>query len=306
MAQLLSPGGHGSIDFESTTPEGVAPRLWPVEKLILSYVVLTGFLILAFYSRVPGARWWLALHLAELLLVYVVATLPSGAVTLTFRHWYAWLYIGASYKEMSILIPAIRGMDMDRALAQVDFSFWRVHPTVWMERLQSPWVTEFLQIAYTAFVPAVFLVGALLWKQYRRREFRYYMFLITLGFLASFIGYFLVPARGPRYVLSALQHVPLAGLWSFPALRDTLDRFEATHYDCFPSGHVELTMLACWASRRISAGLFFGYCGYTFVVILATVYLRYHYTVDLLAGALLAVTLVLATPYLYGASGGGH
>ena len=72
------------------------------------------------------------------------------------------------------------------------------------------------------------------------------------------------------------------------ACNRTLDRLESAHYDCFPSGHTELTLLALWGSRMVSKRLFRIYFLYTPLIIFATVYLRYHYTVDVLAGAALA------------------
>ncbi len=69
----------------------------------------------------------------------------------------------------------------------------------------------------------------------------------------------------------------------------TLDRLESAHYDCFPSGHTELTILAWWGSRMVSKRLFWVYFAYTPSIIFATVYLRYHYTVDVLAGAFVAI-----------------
>ena len=82
-------------------------------------------------------------------------------------------------------------------------------------------------------------------------------------------------------------------------MRTTLDRLESVHYDCFPSGHVELTIIASWSSRQISRWLFRVYLAYTLCIIFATVYLRYHYTVDLVAGALLAAVLIAAGPLIY-------
>jgi len=125
-----------------------------------------------------------------------------------------------------------------------------------------------------------------------------------LGFLVSFLGYFLVPARGPRFLLRNLQTYELRGIWLFHWLSTTLDRLESAHYDCFPSGHTEMMILAWWGSRAISSNLFRGMCIYTFGVIFATVYLRYHYTVDVLAGALVAGALILLTPWIYRVLGG--
>ncbi len=68
-------------------------------------------------------------------------------------------------------------------------------------------------------------------------------------------------------------------------MQDALDRLESVHYDCFPSGHTELTILAWWSSRMVSKRLFRVYLAYTPFIIFATVYLRYHYTVDLSGGS---------------------
>ena len=47
----------------------------------------------------------------------------------------------------------------------LDFRIWGAHPTVWLERVHTPALTEFLQIVYTLFVPAVLLIPFLLWRK---------------------------------------------------------------------------------------------------------------------------------------------
>ena len=83
------------------------------------------------------------------------------------------------------------------------------------------------------------------------------------------------------------------------AMRTTLDRLESVHYDCFPSGHGELTIIAWSSSRQTSKRLSWVYFAYTLCIVFATVYLRYHYTVDLMAGALLAAVSIVAGPMMY-------
>jgi membrane-associated phospholipid phosphatase len=228
---------------------------------------------------------------------------PGRPLSLFFHYWYPLPYVFYSYKEMSILIPALRHWDADAALAQLDFAIWGANPTVWLEHLRSPVLAEALQIVYSGFLPIVLMVAIILWIQKRYEEFRYYAFLLALGFLASYVGYVIVPARGPRFLLDHLQSYELRGLFLFDWLRDTLDKIEAAHYDCFPSGHTEMTALAWWGSRAISANLFRAMFVYTWGVIFATVYLRYHYTVDVMAGAVLAGVLILTAPRVYGALG---
>ena len=120
-----------------------------------------------------------------------------------------------------------------------------------------------------------------------------------VGYLSSYLGYVLLPAVGPRFELKELEQIPLHGLWLFQGLQATLNRLEGVAYDAFPSGHTELTILAWWSSLRLSKRWFSAYFGYTLSIIFATVYLRYHYTVDVFAGALLAIFLIAATPFLY-------
>jgi membrane-associated phospholipid phosphatase len=200
---------------------------------------------------------------------------------------------------MAHLIPAVRHSDADQWLANLDFRIWKANPTVWLEYLHTPALTEFLQIVYTLFIPMVLLVAVVLWSRGQIGEFQYYAFLISAGYLVSYIGYLIVPARGPRFLLWSLQHFPLRGLWLFHSLQNGLDVLESAHYDCFPSGHTELTILAWWGSRMISKTAFRAYFVYTPLIIFATVYLRYHYSVDVLAGMVVAAILILLAPFCY-------
>jgi len=280
---------------------------WPVDVLLASYLAASGFLIAGFFQSVPHAALLLGAHAVGIALVLaLVRSRPAAAggrrLLAVLRHWYPLVLVALCYRELVIIIPAIRHTNLDAAMARLDHRLWGSHPTVWLERVQNPWLTEGLQWAYTLFVPAVLLVAALLWAERRYPEFRYYAFLISLGFLASYLGYLLVPVRGPRIFLAHLQHTRLGGLWLFEGMQRVLNQLEAAHYDCFPSGHAELTLLACWSSRRISMKLFAAFSVYSLAIVFATVYLRYHYTVDVLAGAVLAAALLVAAPIIYAAA----
>jgi len=269
----------------------MAVSWWPVDKAIVGYLVATSILIACWFTTVPGAWWLLALHAAA------VAALMAFRSNEAFHCWYPLPYVAACYREMAILIPPIRGKDFDAIVWGLDARLWGGDPAAWMAGHQAPALTEFVQICYSLFIPAVLVVAWLLWAQGKKTEFRYYAFLIALGFIASYAGYLAGPVRGPRFFLPRLP--PPRGLWLTELLRHTLDRLESAHYDCFPSGHTELTMLACWGSRMVSSRLFYIFLGYTPCIIFATVYLRYHYTLDVLAGAALAFVLIAVAPHVY-------
>lgn len=273
---------------------------WPVDRLFIGYLAGVALLIGIDFREVPDAPLLLAAHAAGIALIAVAARARFWLQPVTvFRHWYPLAYIPVCYRETAILIPSIRHTEFDAQMASFDYRIWGAHPTVWLERLQNPGLTEFLQIAYTLFIPSVILVAAAIWSKKLYPEFRYYAFLVGLGFLASYVGYFLVPVRGPRFFLAHLQHMDLHGMWLFEPMQRLLNQLESAHYDCFPSGHTEMTMIAWWSSRVVSKPLFALFSLYTILIVTATVYLRYHYTVDVFAGVVLAVAVLALAPVLY-------
>lgn len=302
MAGVLRQAGGGR--HRVVLPAG----WWLVDFIMAPYLAAIGLLVGLYFRRVPEAPALIAAHVAGLALIAWAASAhpapgtSASRIASAFRHWYPIAYIPLCYKEMAILIPAIRAGDMDARVAHFDYRIWGAHATVWLERFYHPWLTELLQIIYTLFLPVVVFIAVAIWLRCDREQFRYYAVLITVGFLASYIGYLLVPVRGPRYFLAHLHHSDLKGLWLFEHLQQTLDRLESAHYDCFPSGHTEMTVIAWWSSRMISKKLFAVLAVYVILIVFATVYLRYHYTIDVFAGAALAALLLALVPKLYAAA----
>ena len=134
------------------------PRFWAVDKLFMAYVVFSSVLVVGWWNQVPDAAGLFTVHLAGAALLVFEVKFPNGTSWL-FRNWYPLPYVGFCYKEMAVLIPAVRRTDADQWLAGLDFRIWHVNPTVWLERIQTPLLTEFVQTAYTLFIPAVLLVA---------------------------------------------------------------------------------------------------------------------------------------------------
>src|SRR5262249_55271134 len=134
----------------------------------------------------------------------------------------------------------------------------------------------------------------------------FWVFVVAAGFYLSYAGYIVVPATGPRFLTEIVssQTKPLAGVWLFETVRATLDRAERLTPDCFPSGHTEITLLVLYYSRRFHRPTFFFLLPLGAGVILSTVYLRYHYVVDVVAGAALAALIIAGARGLYRLSGG--
>ena len=66
-----------------------------------------------------------------------------------------------------------------------------------------------------------------------------------------------------------------------------------------PSGHTAIALLVLFLSYRYARLLFYLFCPIVSALIFSTVYLRYHYVIDLFAGAALAVGCSIIGPRLY-------
>src|ERR1700751_614313 len=118
---------------------------WPVDKVILAYFSVAMALEIAFWSKMPGAGALLLVHCAAISPILLAVLHPDSAAARVFHHWYPLPYVFASYREMSILIPALDRSAADSALAVLDRQLWGTNPTIWLERLRSPALTETLE-----------------------------------------------------------------------------------------------------------------------------------------------------------------
>ena len=113
---------------------------------------------LDFAQRGP---WLVAAHILALAVIIGEVKFPNRTTWL-FRNWYPLPYVASCYKEMALLIPAVRQDDIsvqfsDRWLASLDFRIWGANPCVWLERILWPALVEWEQLLYTLFLPAVIM-----------------------------------------------------------------------------------------------------------------------------------------------------
>jgi membrane-associated phospholipid phosphatase len=156
-----------------------------------------------------------------------------------------------------------------------------------------------MSLAYLSyyFLPLTFVL--VLYLKGREPAFNESIFVLTFGYYVSFIGYILFPAIGPRYTLTSLYSVPLEGSWITDFVRDTLNALEHNKRDCMPSGHTQIVLMVLFLTYRYERFLFCLFFPIICGLILSTVYLRYHYVIDLFAGAAFAAGCLLMGPRLY-------
>jgi membrane-associated phospholipid phosphatase len=243
---------------------------------------------------------------ATLIFALTRAAQSTGSKVLRCIHdWAAFPLVVFTYKQLYFIIgPIHQGKDYDRLLIAMDRALFRGDPTQWLARFASPYLTEVLQIAYSFFYVFFIAVGLELYRKQDPLQFRYFRFTVVYGFLISYVGYFFLPAIGPRFTLHEFSKIDseLPGLLLTHALRWFVNICESIHpgasssvamataqRDVFPSGHTMMTLIAVALAFRYKLRVRWYAFGTGVLLILATVYLRYHYLVDVVAGAFLTL-----------------
>ena len=200
------------------------------------------------------------------------------------------------FNSLGALIAGIHSTTFDARLIAADHAIFGVHPTVWLERFINPLLTGLLQFAYISYYFIPLLLGVVLIARGRFGEFEEVLFGILLCFYLSYVGYLLVPAIGPRFTLSHLQSGDLQVSPLIEKIQDALNGLEKNKTDAFPSGHTAVSLMCLYyAWKEREKKLFAVFIPVVTGLIISTVYLRYHYVIDVIAGiALTGLTIALA------------
>lgn len=112
----------------------------------------------------------------------------------------------------------------------------------------------------------------------------------------GFLGYTLLPARGPVYALADQFTVPLHGWWITRANAAIVAR-GSNGVDVFPSLHCAVSSYFLFFDRRHRPWRFKLYLVPCVGLWISTIYLRYHYGVDVLGGFALSAFALWLTKY---------
>ncbi len=284
-------------------------KLRPLDRLnILGLCAITAVAVI-YHARVHAYLLILGINLLvtiALLFLQSIEATGRGGVPEFISRWYSIPLIFLTFKEMYFMVHPINPHDMDYLLIRLDRLIFGTDPTHVLDRIATPGLTEFLQICYSSFYLLWIILGVDLLINKNEGAFLYFLFVLMLGFYLSYAGYLFVPAIGPRFTLYnfALLNEQLPGLYLTSTLRHIIDSGESisnvaraamqAQRDCFPSGHTEMTLITIATAMKYRAKSAMIILPLGAGLIFATVYMRYHYGVDVIAGVLVAV-LVLST-----------
>lgn len=275
-------------------------KIRPADLVTISFIIFLFTIIIINRTKLPKFNYLISLYsfLLSTQVILIKIKKENKFLKTTYNLVFPTICVLLIFDSLEWVVHYINPDDIDSKLLMLDYLIFKNHPTLILEKIINPILTDILQIAYSTyyFIPIVF--GILLLRNGQKKEFERSLFLVLLCFYLSYLGYILFPALGPRFSINHLQTVELKGFLIAEDIQNILNRLEGIKRDAFPSGHTGVMLTILYLSFKFHRKFFWFVLPVILALIFSTVYCRYHYVVDVLAGMLLTIiTIILGEPY---------
>ncbi|MBK7381382.1 MAG: phosphatase PAP2 family protein [Ignavibacteriales bacterium] len=290
-------------------------KLKAYDLVVIAFYIFLTILHLIFFDKILNSSGWIVINAGIVSLAFLLAFLEDRYTNRVWRilhYWYIAPLILLTFKELYYMIKPIRGMDYDFLFINIDRFLFGGDPTKFFYHIANPLLTEILQIVYGSFylLPIILCLSLLRKKRYVATDFA--LFSVVYGFFLSYLGYFLLPGIGPRFTLHDFNSVnqALPGLYLTNFLREvvnagesipagTINPADLVQRDVFPSGHTMITLIVMYLSIKLKSRSRYFFIPVGSLLIFSTVYLWYHYVIDLIAGALFMMFAMWSGKYIF-------
>jgi membrane-associated phospholipid phosphatase len=274
--------------------DSAGSHLFPLratEKVLLAFFAYVALLSLCFPPRpLLGYQPWLVLFIAAL------SIFLASRITII-RELLPLLLTFVAFREMELFRPAHFSHYYEGIWVRWDhvvLSPW--HGRAFIESF-GPILPEFLEACYLVVYGAGLFGVIILYFRRRGRDIDRFLLFYVSGTLLAYAFFPFFPSEPPRLLFP--QADPPHYFTTARSLNLWLLQVGTIHSSVFPSAHVSSAFSAAWGlfyvlSRQKRLPWIFTF--YALSVAVATVYGRYHYLVDAVAGlivSILAAALVL-------------
>ena len=190
------------------------------------------------------------------------------------------------YFHMKTAIPRLQPHFMDSLLENIDSLVIGKNLSLRLQDFTHPVLTEFFSLCYILFFPCL-AFNIIYYLCSDLESFKKFCAGVFTIYGLGFLGYSLLPATGPHVAMAAQFSTPLHG-WGITRANAALVAHGSNGVDVFPSLHCAISSFLLFFDRRRRPWWFKLYLVPCVGLWISTIYLRYHYLVDVFCGLALA------------------
>ncbi|MBX3042971.1 MAG: phosphatase PAP2 family protein [Candidatus Kapabacteria bacterium] len=281
----------------------------------LSMLLLYTLLAVIFFNNIGHSLYLIIGNIAIISFVVYISLITkrfsNNEKFMLFRRVYIAPVVFVIYSQIHNYIPIINPELYDLTLIEWDKFLFGVNPTEWIYAIAYPPLTEYLQFSYMLYFVMPIVHGVELHFRKENASLGIFARNILFAFYLSYLLYFFMPAIGPRFFIHdfATLSLELPGLLLTEFFRSIVNNgggipigavnpADFVNRDCMPSGHTMITLVNVYFVFKNKSKFRIPIFIFSMSLIFATIYLRYHYVVDIIAGVIFAYISIKIEPII--------
>ena len=284
-----------------------------IEKITFLYILLTSLIIFFLFPQLPNANHLL---INRLLIVSTITALTyiNSIKDWSFIRFLRFAFIGSMLSywypetfEINRILP-----NFDFLLARWEQFIFGCQPAIeFCELYPQQWLNELMNMGYFSYYPMI-ICTSFYFYFFNRKYFKFFTFSVVFTFFCFYLIFIIFPTAGPQYYFKAIgmENVstatfPKIGMYFntneallssdghigfFNQLVEKTQQLGEKPTAAFPSSHVGLStlvMILVLSNRRYL--LLAILSPFYILLVAATIYIRAHYAIDVIAGFASAV-----------------
>lgn len=264
-----------------------------VDRLTLGFIVLFAAILLSHAGEVESLPWLLLGDALVVVLVVLLPRLPAeGILADVAGGAYPLILASAFYWQLGDMHLDIARLH-DALVQRWEMALFGTQLAVaWHVKAPYPLLSAVLHLCYGAYYWILLAVPLWLLIRGKREAFRRAVFFTALALYTCYLVFGVFPVAGPYFAFQPPAGAIVAN-WPARYVYFMLGAGSSLG-TAFPSSHIAASWVTVYAARRDARRLALVLAPVALGLALGTVYGQFHYAVDALAGALLAVVLMAA------------
>ncbi len=272
------------------------------DVITVVYMLVTALFIVVF-GGVSG-MFFTPLMIRLFIMLFVIAVIyfhqQRDKNWISFIHlFYPILLLSYFYGETALLNNLIFSDKLDPIIYNWEQTLFGFQPSLEFSiRFPQPWFSELLYMGYFSYYLLTFGVS-LIFFIIKPTKAENVIFLIITSLFIYYLIFIIFPVVGPQYYFSPpFSEVADSGFFS--RMVNLIQYYGEHPTGAFPSSHVGLVVIFLTITFNNLRWLFWVIVPLFLLILLATVYIKAHYAIDILVGLLSAPIVYYMSGVLYG------
>ncbi len=278
-------------------------KLWPVEIILIPYLVLTGILIIVYHRQLNDEWAHLGIRgviiLAFLLLAYLNNKNRQNRLFYFFRLFFPLLLLAYLYKETDYLNNLFFKENFDAIFSRVEQTIFNTQPSLVFSKIfPENWFAELMYFGYFSYYLLILFIPLYAWYRKRPSLAEEIIFIIMTSFVFYYLVFIIIPVAGPQfYFREYTSQIPQG--YVFGPLMKFITLHGEGQTGAFPSSHVSICLILLFLCFKYLKELLRFILPVSILLIFSTVYIMAHYVIDIIGAFILSPFVYLISKRLY-------